>query len=648
NVDPLLTNFRDHTEITGTVDWVGIADGSVDDLVEIANRYNTDWQSGAPVRYIRSNIPDFNVPAYEGQTYQDTVPDTFDLQERAELSINVMTRATGPNADFEEYFHANFRTDPPVMRHVFADQCQVKFMEALPLLRMITGSTLNTEVDRRWMEMTLRRLGSDGLAYTPIGGRPWALRGLFSPYLDEGDQFIEPLVGGRLLSSMMLHYRREPDPIWKEGAERLVDALADLAIDKGSYAYYSPSAWLANKSSTEDMGINDRFNGAHVTFVIPGLVHVYKDTGYEPAATLADKLIRYTLDEIDYFNADGSFAPETPGGGSAHFHQHSVAILAMVEYAHAVGDTDLLDLMKLAYEYGKSSADTTLGYFPATIISGGTDDRCEFSSVADMIAIGLKLTEAGYGDHYDDIDRWVRNGLAEGQLTQQRADLIEAQAGRFPDVTPDPTFETADNVIDRNIGAFYGWDVGTLPGKAGVNEWGNAITQDATGNGARAIYYVWDHALRKTGTQLRVNLLFNRASQWADVHSYIPYEGRVDVKMKEACELSVRIPEWVTPVQVSCEINDISHTLGWDGRYAVVGAVNINDVVKMTFPISERVEVATIGGQQYTLTIKGSDVVNIDPPGQYCPLYQREHMREDKAPMKTKTRFVSDKTIFNW
>ena len=423
-----------------------------------------------------------------------------------------------------------------------------------------------------------------------------------------------------------------------------MDGLADLAIDRGRYAYYSPSAYVADKNSTEDPGKKDRFDAAHITFLIPGLVHVYKETGYQPAATLADKIIRYTLEELDYFNADGSFAPEAPGGKHIHFHMHSVALLAMVEYGHAVGDTDILALSQLAYEYGKSVADTNLGYFPSTI-SGGNDDSSEFSSVADMIAIGLKLTEAGYGDYYDDIDRWVRNGLAERQLTQQRADLIEAQAWRFPDVTPDPTFETGDSVIDRNIGAFPGWNLGALPGKAGVNEWGNAITQDCTGNGARAIYYVWDHALRKTGADLRVNLLFNRASQWADIHSYIPYEGRVDVKIKQACDLSVRIPEWVTPAQVSCEINDTSHTLGWDGRYAVVGAVSIDDVVKMTFPISERVEVATIGGQQYTLTIKGSDVVNIDPPGQYCPLYQREHYRTGPTLFKDVTRFVTDESI---
>ena len=43
-----------------------------------------------------------------------------------------------------------------------------------------------------------------------------------------------------------------------------------------------------------------------------------------------------------------------------------------------------------------------------------------------------------------------------------------------------------------------------------------------------------------------MNLLLNRASKWADVYSYIPYEGRVDLRFKQPCEsVLVRAPEWV-------------------------------------------------------------------------------------------------------
>jgi hypothetical protein len=45
-------------------------------------------------------------------------------------------------------------------------------MESLPLMRMISDSGLNAEVDRRWVEVVLHQLGPDGLAYLPTQGRP--------------------------------------------------------------------------------------------------------------------------------------------------------------------------------------------------------------------------------------------------------------------------------------------------------------------------------------------------------------------------------------------------------------------------------------------------------------------------------------------
>ncbi|RKZ70884.1 MAG: hypothetical protein DRQ57_19370, partial [Gammaproteobacteria bacterium] len=53
----------------------------------------------------------------------------------------------------------------------------------------------------------------------------------------------------------------------------------------------------------------------------------------------------------------------------------------------------------------------------------------------------------------------------------------------------------------------------------------------------------------------------------------------------------------------------------------------------------------------YEIAFRGNTVVDISPrnesPNVY-PIYLRDHMKKDKAPMKTKTRFVSDKTILNW
>ena len=112
------------------------------------------------------------------------------------------------------------------------------------------------------------------------------------------------------------------------------------------------------------------------------------------------------------------------------------------------------------------------------------------------------------------------------------------------------------------------------------------------------MYYLWEHILSFEVGTLRVNLLFNRASAWCDIHSYIPYEGRVDLKIKKSCERTlVRMPEWIAggSQQVSCEVNGRPRSIQWQGRYVEVGYAKPGDTITVKFPISERTVQETIG-----------------------------------------------------
>ena len=169
-----------------------------------------------------------------------------------------------------------------------------------------------------------------------------------------------------------------------------------------------------------------------------------------------------------------------------------------------------------------------------------------------------------------------------------------------------------------------------------------------TGNYARAIAYIWENILDFDEGALRVNLLLNRASPWAEVESYIPYEGQVDVVIKRSCRLSVRIPEWVSPEETVCAVDGQSRQLGWKGRYAQVGDVRAGEVATLTFPIGERVVKESLAGVNYTMAIKGNSVVFIDPPGRHYPFYQRAHYRENKVRWVKRTRFVSSRPSLRW
>ena len=53
-------------------------------------------------------------------------------------------------------------------------------------------------------------------------------------------------------------------------------------------------------------------------------------------------------------------------------------------------------------------------------------------------------------------------------------------------------------------------------------------------------------------------------------------------------------------------------------------------------------------GKDYEMLIKGDTVVNIDPPGRICPLYQRGKYRSDKVRWVKVKRFVSDEKVSYW
>jgi hypothetical protein len=167
--------------------------------------------------------------------------------------------------------------------------------------------------------------------------------------------------------------------------------------------------------------------------------------------------------------------------------------------------------------------------------------------------------------------------------------------------------------------------------------------------------------LRFEGGTLSVNLLLKRASAWADVNSYLPYEGRVDLKVKQPCRLvRLRAPEWIetgSPA-LTCAVNGESRTVVWAGRMVEAGAVSADDTLVFTFPIHERVVNGfdptdfsekrvglMIGGILCSLTIKGNTVVHIDLPGRNIPLYRREHYGANQVRWRKVKRFVPDRYI---
>ena len=634
----------------------------------------TDWKPGDPIGYVRPEIPDFEMPDYQGERYEAMVPDTLDLADRARLVVHALTESTNPQADYEPYWTVSWTPVPRMAAGGFASPN--KSQEAVCLCRLMSGSQQNLHVDRRWMEATLKQQGPDGLIYVPTRGRPWVageeprhIAGLSPSYYNTA-QIISPFAIGQVLRNLSLFAAREDDSSWIEVIRGVVDGLNALAVHAGKYAYYWPGPLYAVKERPANTRPQYHFHDVEESLVYWGLVSAYRSSGYEPARKLAGKLIAYY--RATFFTSEGEFLTTQEKSVKGHVHAHARGLLAMAEYGVLDGDADLLQFVIRSYDWAKRQIETLTGFTPNLLdgpewrgptIPGDLDqgthpsftsaagefNGCEIMGLADMIATALVLSEAGIADYWDDADRWVRNMLAEAQLLQ--SDWVYHLPGATSVSINVGPGETTDRVPERCLG---GWATG-----AALNDWYESGTPSwyhegegtrgflhgDTIGGGRAIFWVWNRILGYRDGKLKVNLLLNRASPWADVDSYIPYQGRVEIKVKQPLDLSVRIPEWVKPRDVRVHVNAAERTVGWDGRYAKVGEVRPGDSVALVFPIDERTDVVYVEKRKYTLVRRGNDVVEIFPRGRYYPFYRRRHYRSAKPRWRKVERFVSAKQI---
>ena len=635
------------------------------------------------IKYINPDIPEVAPPNYSGKYYDALVPATLDLAERAKLAIHYMTESLNPNADYEPWDIGEQMADPPTLIIMNPLTSAGIYFEAVALLRTICGSRQNLDVDHFLMKKFLKMQGADGLIYVPTSGRNWVMHSwnqLFPKDFD-GEQICVLGYGtGRFLPAFLLYEQMNRKGPWTEATRQLAEGFKKIFIEEDDAAYmfqhYTTPGLAVTKPETRPIGIIG-FGGI---YMVNSMIQYHRVHNDPDSMRIAAKMIRYALGDMNYYGENGAFLADFPGNNPwAHFHSHSATMVAGMDVVRQTGDKELLDRVLKAYEYGIKAGNGVVGFFPEAVHEDTpefmgdshpykyhTSEACE---VADMIRVGVMLANMGVkksdgSDPWDDVDRWTRNQFVENQTTsigwmtdghidyESAAPITQSHYDMFYKPGRPPFFGayTTQNVAQRTLGSFASHP--SANDYIGHPEFIVTSASCCTANSSRAIFQVWRDMLSYQDGTLRVNLLLNRASKWADVDSHIPYTGRVDVKMKKKLDLEIRIPEWVEPEDVACKVNDESREIGFAGRYAKIGKVKKGQTVVMTFPISERTRKVHIQGppggvNEYTLIIRGNTVVSIDPPGKYAPLYRRGHYRNGQTLYRKTTRFVSDEN-FGW
>ena len=588
----------------------------------------------------------------KGDYYEATVPDTLDLAERAKVSIHGLTRFLNEKKNYSPYGHAFYNVQTPYMTTFFTgpDPCWSKILDAMLLTRLMSGSDLNIDIQSK----------------------------SFQGIIAKKEDIYQSVTDARFLLVLMTLYQQNPDPMLKEAIDAYGAGLRESLITDGDYAYFK--GWGPSKEPDMKNAKYGVLGYGWQVFVqgtaLRGLSR-YAATFDDPQAIdISRKLKNYIVQPTYWFPESGPKAVVGSEHGQfmGHHHSYTAALMGLLWYAEATGDARTMQFVRDAYEYMRTFGIARIGLF------------AEMCTGADMTFLAIKMSDMGIGDYWDDADQYLRNQIAETQILDveklrraaesdpilarlnphSKKDIIQPVTdSTLKRYDLDQNEETEDNVIDRTLGCYL--SCSSHPTHIPKHQF--LWTICCSGNVTPALYWAWDAAARFKDGNAQVNLLLNRASPWLDIDSYLPYEGKVVIRNKKARKLSVRIPGWVNQSTVQSAVNETSASPYWVGRYIVFDNLEPKDVVTITFPMVETTETYTLkwkkedfwfegtnpgtdwkpsdNPDRFTFRIRGNTVIEVTPKyeGDEYALYRRDHFRQNKAPMKKVTRFITPTRI---
>jgi len=634
-----------------------------------------------------------NNPSTTGGTFHDqAVPDTLDLAERARLALHAFLNTIN-HRRLQPRTFIRYDVRTPYMSHHAADATlDPGFIQTLLMLRGMCGSKYGLDLEERYRNRIINDIDQkEGLYYNRWrADKPWHTEYSEARYGGPSQEDFANIHANACLAQAMMDLRQyDESPIWKDRIHRMIRGLEHIAVKQQDYAYYpdggvgepgnySRSGWRKLARSNSDWEGGEGSIVSYHAEPIRALVRWYLEEDDSQALEAARRLVRYCM-RACFWGAQVEpmcVAGNEKGHCDAHWHAKAMTLRAILDYGIAAGDQRSIEFVRDGYEFARTLGIPRLGWLATYPM---ITPYCETCALGDVVALAIGLSDAGAGDYWDDVDHVVRNHLAEVQLLN--ADRLQEIAQASPVHNPElrqalrsvdmllsgseivvpvegyaallahgyrpwPGQEDRKNVIKRTVGL---WASCSSPTSV-PNPW---IMQCCTYGAALGIWAAWEGTIRGDESLVTVNLLLNRASFLLDVNSCLPYEGKVEFVVRTARRLAVRIPVWIGRSKLSSRVNGRPRPLMFSGNYLLIEDLKPEETVVIRFPLPEWKDKYTalqrwwMHEVTYTVTLRGSTVIEISPrdvSSLSYPLYRRDYLRREEAPIKTIKRFVPNWT----
>ena len=545
------------------------------------------------------------------------IPYPLNLATRAKAALNYFIQNPDSEAGFQPYFIANLEADPPYLEHSEWDFGDVssRFVEAIAYIRLMAGELSGLEVEAGLKEFMLSFLDpSDGLLYRPQS--PYGPYQLASSGGRAGAYIWDQ---GRALYALLTWYLTEGEEKVLKKAERMIDGLDKIAVRKGDACYFPTEAYLGNGKWLD-----------HPLMWVPDgqpidpLVRYFQLTGDRKALDLARKLARSVLTRKPLtFGPDGEMLRDAH---NTHFHSRTAALVGLLRLGIATGDEALIDFVEKAYKWARAQG-SSFGWMPEQLRTPKWSETC---SITDMINLAVLLAEIGKSEYWEDVERFTRNCLVESQILSQ--EILPRPWRKVPEKVPGS--RSYDRVAERVVGGFVG---SVFPNDRYFQaDWhdGFGISGCCSPSGTKGLYLAWSHIVTHHPDGIYINLMLNANTPWVEVHSFLPYQGRINIQIKKASKMYVRVPSWAPQKAVEVKRNGRRQDVIFQGAYLVQQGLKRGDKIEVTYPVRSHKLIEKVAGEEYFLQWRGYTLVGIEPPGKRMPLYQREEMNQTKVPLR--------------
>jgi len=615
------------------------------------------------------------------------VPDTLELADRGKIAVNGVLGCLDPQAGYDPYFLTFFDVHPAYMIHWSSLVSGVlpKFLEALPLLRLMSGSDEGRDIENGMLESVINNTSDDGMIYDRDDpNRPWN-SGVGYGVKGWREDYANMAGNGRYLAGLTYMYQATGDEEWKRRAQKTAERMLEISVVEGERAWY-PNPGLGNDFSyprvsgwtTRQSPINPKegAEGATMFYLyqpLRGFTRYYVLTGDERFLDISRKFLKtgqavQFWQGLDGLSAQASFER---GHFQGHLHGNLAAIRGVLDYALVANDQELKEWTRNCYEWVRQAGIPRLGIM-AHSRQGAAMEGCV---LGDVTGLAVALSDAGMGDYWDDVEVIARNALVCGQANDldelrrvseegksrpkgapwggvwdQRFQNNNAKRGALPGQ------EIYDHVLERSVGAFA-----FLSGA----RYAQPLRMSCcTANGNQGFYYAWEGITRRSGDTGVVNLWLNRRSPWLDVWSWLPYEGKLEVENKGMRQIAVRKPGWARSSQISCRIDGKPIAPSWIGNRMLFAGLRGNERLTIELPLAiDKASYTLVNLNHpsepdgvYECQFKGGTAIQVvrtelgaDPEDHnWYRLFRRDAMRANVAPLKPVPVYVHPQKIVKW